>query len=340
MVSDDSIFIRRRLAISIICTLLIIYPNMMWMPWNVAALQPGEVASFWATTVFRCLFFFSLFYLQIGFNLKRLLETRFLPRFGKNLLFTLSSAAVFLVISSLIPVLNIQSATVGKYLMFQFIVVPLICTFIGYIACLDEERIGKEKEIERLKLENLQSRYNALANQINPHFFFNSLNGISSLVRRGEEEMTLEYVDRLSDIFRYILRNDTDRLVSLCEEIRFVEAFSHVMEVRFRGKLTFDVQIAEEARQARLPVLSLLPLLENVSTHNRIDSDHRMQVRIFTEGEWLVVSNPIYPKSGKADTNGSGLNNLNERFKLLAGRGIMIEKSENQFIVKLPLCEY
>lgn len=337
MINDDSIFIRRRFAISIVCTILIIYPNLMWMPWNVAALQPGELVAFWATAVFRCLFFFCLFYLQIGFNLKRLSDARFFPRLWKNILFSLAGATVFIAISLLIPLLNIQSATVGKYLMFQFIVVPLICTFIGYIAVLNEERLVKEKEIERLKLENLLSRYNALANHINPHFFFNSLNGISSLVRRGDEEMTLEYIDRLSDIFRYILRNDTDRLVPLSEEIRFVEAFSHVLEVRFRGKLTFDINIGKGTEQSKIPVLSLLPLLENVSTHNRIDSDHKMTVRIYSENGYLIVSNAKCAKNEKVDTNGSGLNNLNMRFELLTGRGIEIDESDNFFTVKMPL---
>lgn len=337
MLKDNSIFIRRQLAISIVCTVLIVYPNMMWMPWNVASLQPGEGTAFWATTVYRCLFFFCLFYLQIDFNLKKFEDAHFFPRLWKNVLFSTVGAAVFLTISFLIPLLNIQSATVGKYLMFQFIVVPLICTFIGYIAYLNEERIIKEKEIECLKLENLQSRYSALTNQINPHFFFNSLNGISSLVRRGDEEMTLVYIDRLSDIFRYILRNDTDKLVPLGEEIRFVESFSHVMEVRFSGKLTIEIKIDRKTESATLPVLSLLPLLENVATHNRIDSDHKMVVKIYTDNHWLIVSNSVCPKNTKAVTNGSGLSNLNMRFELLTGKNIEIEKSENNFTVKLPL---
>lgn len=91
----------------------------------------------------------------------------------------------------------------------------------------------KEQEIERLRFENLQSRCDALANQINPHFFFNSLNGTSALIRKKNDEKTLMYVHELSDTFRYILQSDRKGLVSLREELVFVQSFQYVMEVRF-----------------------------------------------------------------------------------------------------------
>lgn len=119
----------------------------------------------------------------------------------------------------------------------------------------------KESEIERLRFENLQSRCDALANQINPHFFFNSLNGISSLIRKKDDEKTLMYVHQLSDIFRYILQSDRKGLVSLREELEFMLSFQYVMEVRFANKLTFSVRVEEERKDLlMLPVLSLLPL--------------------------------------------------------------------------------
>ena len=89
----------------------------------------------------------------------------------------------------------------------------------------------KDQLIENLRVENLQSRCDALVNQINPHFFFNSLNGISSLIRKKNDENTLLYVTKLSDIFRYILQSDKKNLVPLSEELAFIEAFQHVMVV-------------------------------------------------------------------------------------------------------------
>lgn len=338
MADTDSYIIRRRLLISAVCTFLITYPNMMWIPWNLSHIESGGVISFWVSSVFRCGFFLCMFYAQLEFNIRQLNYSGFLARLGRNFLFSLAGGIVFLTISSLVPLLEIQSGPVGKYLLFQFIVVSLICTFIGHIANIDREQRRKEQEIERLKIENLQSRCDALVNQINPHFFFNSLNGILSLVRRGDEDTTLEYVTQLSDIFRYILQSDKKQLVTLGDEIRFVEAFSHVMQVRFGGKLTFNINnIGTDSMDAKLPVLSLLPLLENVTTHNRIDSDHRMTVDIRVSDNYLVISNPIFPKISNTGTNGTGLNNLRHRFELLTGKSIEVCENDNLFIVKLPL---
>lgn len=111
------------------------------------------------------------------------------------------------------------------------------------------------------------------------------------------------------------------------------------MEVRFANKLIFSIQV-DEAMQDKLtlPVLSLLPLVENVTVHNRIDSEHKMEITIrLNEQKELVVSNPTYPKLSPPDTNGTGLRNLESRFTLLMNRQIRIECDENTFRVYLPL---
>ena len=197
----------------------------------------------------------------------------------------------------------------------------------------------KEQEIERLRFENLQSRCDALANQVNPHFFFNSLNGISSLIRKKNDENTLMYVNQLSDIFRYILQSDRKGLVTLREELEFIQSFQYVMEVRFANKLVFAIDVAERQKDLlTLPVLSLLPLVDNVTVHNRIDSEHKMEISIrLNEQSELVVANPIYPKLSPPDTNGTGLSNLENRFNLLMNKQIRVESDEETFRVYLPL---
>ena len=111
------------------------------------------------------------------------------------------------------------------------------------------------------------------------------------------------------------------------------------MEVRFANKLVFLIQVDEAMQdELTLPVLSLLPLVENVTVHNRIDSEHKMEITIrLNEQKELVVSNPIYPKLSPPDTNGTGLKNLENRFALLMNRQIRIECDENTFRVYLPL---
>lgn len=330
----------RRIAISFLCMFFITYPNVMWIPWNIANLAPDARLVFWCSFGFRCIFFFILFYYQIGYNIRRINDCGFAGRFWRNFLFSIIAGVVFIALSHLVPLFGIQSGTVAKHLTFQFLVVSLLCTFIGYIYDLNNAKRQKEKLIERLKIENLQSRCNALVNQINPHFFFNSLNGISSLVRKGNDDNTLEYVSQLSDIFRYILQSDRRQMVTLEEEISFVEAFSHVMEVRFGGKLRFDIAISDELKAMRMPVLSLLPLLENVTVHNRIDSDHKMTVTIRSDKDnTVIVENPVFPKASAPDTNGTGIDNLRNRFRLLAGKDINVSSDNNTFRVTLPLTE-
>lgn len=147
------------------------------------------------------------------------------------------------------------------------------------------------------------------------------------------------YVHQLSDIFRYILQSDRKGLVSLREELEFMLSFQYVMEVRFANKLTFSVRVEEERKDLlMLPVLSLLPLVDNVVVHNRIDSEHKMEISIvLNEQDELVVSNPVYPKLSAPDTNGTGLANLESRFTLLMNKQIRIELTEETFRVCLPL---
>jgi LytS/YehU family sensor histidine kinase len=196
----------------------------------------------------------------------------------------------------------------------------------------------KEQEIEHLKMINLQSRYDALMSQINPHFFFNSLNGLTALIRKKNDENTLTYVNKMSDVFRYILQSDKKGLVTLGEELEFVDAFFYMMEVRFANKLEFKVDVDPEMISFKLPVLSILPIVENVVVHNRIDSEHKMVVTIRqNEQKELVISNPIYPKLSPPETNGTGLENLNNRFSLLMNRQIRTKDDGDMFYVYLPL---
>lgn len=208
--------------IALICTLFVTYPNVVWIPWNLARMDVGESFGFWAFFVFRMIYFYGLFYFQLRYNVRKIGNMSFTARFGRNFIYTLVGCAAFVGLSYGLPLLGIQTGYVGNILLFQFFVMCLLCTFIGYISVLYDSQREKEQEIERLRFENLQSRCDALANQINPHFFFNSLNGISSLIRRENNDNTLLYVTRLSDIFRYILQSDKKGIVSLGEELVFL----------------------------------------------------------------------------------------------------------------------
>jgi LytS/YehU family sensor histidine kinase len=234
--------------------------------------------------------------------------------------------------------IKIKSDCFTSTLLFQFFVVGIINTFAGYISVLLSEKRRKEQEIEQLKIENLQSQCDALANQINPHFFFNSLNSITALIRKKDDKKTLLFVNKLSDVFRYILQSDKNGLVTLKEELDFLQAFRYLLEVRFANKLIFDIDIAVDSLEMKLPVLSLLPVADNIVIHNIIDSEHVMTVTVrLNSCAELVVSNPVYPKLTPPDTNGTGIRNLKNRFSLLMNKQIRIENDTEIFRIFMPL---
>jgi LytS/YehU family sensor histidine kinase len=224
-------------------------------------------------------------------------------------------------------------------LLFQFVVTCLLCTLTGHVVAMYNEQKNRELEISQLKTENLQSRYNALASQVNPHFFFNSLNSITALVREDKKTQTLEYIHKLSGVFRYILQSDKKGLVCLKEELDFLEALRYMFEVRYANKLSFVIDVPEEKQKMlTIPVLSLLPLVENVMKHNVIDSDNTMEIVIvLNDKDELIISNPIHEKLDLSNCNGIGLTNLSERFTMLTSEKIIITKTDCAFTVTIPL---
>jgi LytS/YehU family sensor histidine kinase len=142
----------------------------------------------------------------------------------------------------------------------------------------------------------------------------------------------------MSDVFRYVLQSDKKGLVTLGEELDFVKAFFYMMEIRFANKLVYKIDVRDENRNLKLPVLSLLPLIDNVVVHNTIDSDHKMEVNISMNPQMeLSVSNPVFPKLTAPDTNGTGLKNLENRFLLLLNKQIRVENDGFKYTVYLPL---
>lgn len=323
------------LWISLICAVFIIYPNITWLPWELSLVEETRRTHYLLLFGFRYVFYTSFIFLLIKINLQKIKTLSFQKRFGYNALISIGAYAVY---GGTAYSIDSKVRHFGSLVLFQFFIVCILVTLMGYIYLLYIEQRKKEQEIELLKIENLQSRYDALTNQINPHFFFNSLNGLTALIRKKNEEITLTYVNKLSDVFRYILQSDKKGLVTLEEELEFVNAFRYMMEVRFANKLEYNIDVDKEILSSKLPVLSILPVLDNIVVHNMIDSDHKMVVSIYLNDDTeLVISNPIYPKLSSPVTNGTGLKNLENRFSLLMNKQIRVENNGSIFSVYLPL---
>ncbi|MEG1635217.1 MAG: histidine kinase [Rikenellaceae bacterium] len=323
------------LLISLGCSLFVIYPEITWIPFELNFMQQTRRMSYILFFIFRYAFYTGFLFLLIKINLEKIKTISLKKRFWYNTLVCAVGYAIYGGISFLIYT---KIRHFGSLILFQFFIMGVLCTFMGHIILMYKQQRQKEQEIEKLKMENLQSRYSALTNQINPHFFFNSLNGLTSLIRKKDDKITLTYINKLSDVFRYILQSSKKGIVTLGEELGFVEAFSYMMEVRFAGKLRYDINIAPEMFSYRLPTLSILPILENIVVHNTIDSDHKMVVSILINDEnELIISNHIHPKLTMPITNGTGLKNLENRFSLLMNRQIRVENDGVTFVVYLPL---
>ncbi|MCC8155504.1 MAG: histidine kinase [Tannerellaceae bacterium] len=286
--------------------------------------------------VYRYLFFVGLTWILIRMNIRKAdkkLKERFWTSFGV----TLVSYGIYVMIGLTVEY-RVRLDCFTQMLILQFLIAWLMPVLIGHIYYLTVIHQEAEKEMERLRTESLQSRVDALTNQINPHFFFNSLNGLTALVSAKRNEETVEYVGKLSTIFRYILQSDKKGLVTLGEELQFMNAYRYLFEVRYSGKICFVIEVDESGLDLQLPVLSLLPLVENIIKHNIIDSDHKMKVHIglSAKGE-LVVSNPVYRKFQIEASHGIGLSNLSARYKLLMGTDIQVIEEEGVFRVVLPL---
>ncbi|MBO7283240.1 MAG: histidine kinase [Alistipes sp.] len=192
-------------------------------------------------------------------------------------------------------------------------------------------------ENERLKNENLSTRYNMLMGQINPHFFFNSLNSLSMLVREQDNNRALEYIDQLSYTFRYIIQNGQSSVTTLREEMAFAEAYAYLFKIRYEDKLFFDFDIDDEYMSWTLPALSLQPLIGNAVKHNTITSKNPLRVVIRVVDGVLEVENVKHAKLDVEPSTGIGLQNLRSRWQIVAGRDIEVIDDGERFIVRLPL---
>lgn len=198
-------------------------------------------------------------------------------------------------------------------------------------------------ESEKLKRENLQSQFETLKTQVSPHFLFNSLNTLITIIPENPEQ-AVEFVQKLSGVYRYILQTKDRELVSLPQEVAFAQAYLFLMKMRFGENLHIHWQVSPEHNQARLPPLSLQMLLENAIKHNVVSAQKPLFIDIYTEaGENLVVKNNLQLKSvrlaDESDSTKLGLPNVTKRYSFLTKRPVDIMITATNFIVALPLLQ-
>ena len=193
------------------------------------------------------------------------------------------------------------------------------------------------KREQKLKEEKLVFQYETLKNQVNPHFLFNSLNTLSSLVSK-DTKLSEEYILKLSSIYRYILENKELDQINLKKEIEFVQDYFYLQKVRDDGKIDLIMDVSDPEDYEILPI-SLQLLVENAFKHNIATREHPLLVKIqlHIQEKTISVSNKLKPKTQIEASSKIGLSNLSERIKLIMGRDIEIFESVNEFTVHVPI---
>jgi Putative regulator of cell autolysis len=222
-------------------------------------------------------------------------------------------------------------------LMSRYLFVLVLSILTTLLIRMMQRQTDMAVENERLRTENLQIRYNALSNQMNPHFFFNSLNSLQYLLMDNQLQKSITYIEELSKVFRYILQSSKKEVVPLQEEIDFLNSYRFLLNIRFEEKIRFEIEIDDLYLNYELPVLTIQPLVENAINHNSCSMSKPLIIRISVESNRLIVSNNIIPKLRDNKGAGIGLDNLNNRFMLLMNKPIEIAQNEDFFTVTMPL---
>lgn len=190
---------------------------------------------------------------------------------------------------------------------------------------------------ERLKKEHTISQLEALKNQVNPHFLFNSLNTLAALIPE-DGARAIAFVHKLSTVYRNILELKDKKVVTLAEELECTESYLYLVHERFGENLNVRVDISDKARHLYLVPLSVQILVENAIKHNVVARKRPLAIEITSHGDnKLIVRNTLQIRQGEQEGTGTGLRNINERFKLTFGREISVEENATDFIVTLPL---
>ena len=209
----------------------------------------------------------------------------------------------------------------------------LLCFYAFYIyKAYSDSKVKEQKIIAG----TASAQFESLKNQIDPHFLFNSLNVLSSLIEENPDNAQ-RFTTSLSKIYRYVLEQKDKELVSVSEELTFAKTYMNLLKMRFENSITYDIPTDFNNEDAKVVPLSLQLLLENTIKHNVVSEQKPLHIKIYIENNYLIVENNLQKKEVLQDRRGVGLQNIVNRYGLISERKMLIEESATFFKVKIPI---
>lgn len=210
-------------------------------------------------------------------------------------------------------------------------------TIFNLFYSITKQKQDIENSMYQLKQEVMTSKYNSLKNQISPHFLFNSLNILTSLMY-DDRDLASDFVSRLASCYRYILDNKEKDLIALEKEITFLDSFIFMMNVRHKESLRITTNIAVKSKDFLIPTLSLQMLVENALKHNYFSKEKPLEINIFSINEKLIIQNTLHKRKEETTTK-LGLINIKKRYAFYTNKPVIIKEGKNNYKVEIPLLQ-
>ncbi|MCW5519776.1 2TM domain-containing protein [Aureitalea sp. L0-47] len=219
----------------------------------------------------------------------------------------------------------------GPSMLVALVVISVFYIFYYY----NHRQEAKVKE-QKIIAKTASAQFDALKNQLDPHFLFNSLNVLTSLIEENPEAAT-RFTTSLSKVYRYVLEQKNKELITVEEELKFAKLYMSLIKMRFEDSIVFTVPETLSNPEAKVVPLSLQLLLENAVKHNQVMPSKKLHITIYEEGNNLIIKNNVQPKAVVKEGSGVGLQNIKQRYFLLTDQPVRIQQSDREFRVAIPL---
>lgn len=227
-------------------------------------------------------------------------------------------------------------------LMVSSIVIGLLISFILLSVEVSTQFFSNWKksliEVELYKAESAQAQLQNLKSQINPHFLFNNMSVLASLVYKDQDK-AVNFINQLSKVYRYLLDSRNSELVSLHSELKFIKSYTYLLQIRFDKSFIFEMDVPQQLLSKLIPPMALQMLIENAVKHNEVSSEHPLTVTVSANENYLTIKNNLQLRSSEEEATKTGLQNIRARYKHFTNNEVEIIESENSYIVKIPLLE-